>query len=616
MNDNSISLMSFTNTLWLWALFLIPLIWLLYFLFFKKGEAGSQARKFADAHLLPHLLLEGESRKEEKRAFLPSLILWSMIWACGILAMAGPRWGYTEIQAFRPAGSLVVLLDMSRSMHAQDISPSRFERAKQEIVDLSEELDGTNIALIVYAAIPHVMTPLSDDPQTMRGFLPSLNPDLIYTQGGNLTLALKRAGEMFENVQGNEKHIVLMSDGEFDNAEKDVLSAVRTLKKKGVILHGLGIGTREGAPVPNGDQGYIKSNDKMIVSRLDEPKFKKIIAEGNGRYVRANYLNHDTSLLRRQVNNMGDSDDAQETQKTKYWEERFYVFLIIPLFCVLPFFRRGAVFPVLIALGILMNAQPAAAFDWRDWFTSGDQRGQKAYEQGDFEKAAQDFSDPYNRGVAEYKAGQYEQAARSFTQSTHADTAQNVPYNLGNAQLMGGKIDDAIQTYEQLLNNYPDHKDATHNLEIARKLKEQQQNQDQQNQQDQNNQDKSSQNDETQDQEQDNKGQDNKDPQQDENSDQQNNAENNNEGDDLNEDQSREDETQDNDPSKDLEEQAPDNDKQPEQQQASKNQARSQEDIDADQWLNRIENNQEEFLRNKFYIESMRAKAKEGSTPW
>ncbi len=608
MSENALSTFHFTNITWLWGLLLLPVIWVLYLALYKKGGLEPQLRKFADAHLLPHLLLDEAVSANKKRKFLKALILWSVIWTGGILAMAGPRWGYTQVQAFRPAGSLVILLDTSRSMLAEDVSPSRFERAKQEIIDLSGELQGTNIGLIVYAAIPHVITPLSDDTQTMRGFLPSLNPNLIHTQGGNLPIALTRAGEMFETLKGDEKHILIISDGEFERDAQHIASVIDALDKEGIKTHGLGIGTREGAPIPDGKKGYIKENTKMVLSRLDEKAFKSLIGEGGGRYIRANYLNSDTSILSQQVKNEAAQENTQDAKTTKFWEERFYLFLLLPILCMLPLFRRGAAFPALVVMSVLMSAQPAAAFDWRDLFGGSDQRGKEAYEQGHYEDAAEDFTDPYNRGVAEYKAGKYEDAARSFADSNRESVKTDAAYNLGNAQLMNGQIDDAIQSYQELLKTNPDHKDAAHNLEIAKKLKQQQENQ--QNQQQQDNQDQSSDNDEKQEQG-DNQQQGSNPDQQEQDGGQESDQEQQSSED------AQENENQNNQASDNQQEQEnpQENDAQ-DQQSATQNQARSQEDINADQWLNRIENNQEEFLRNKFYIESIRAKAQEGQQPW
>ncbi|PJF38389.1 MAG: VWA domain-containing protein, partial [Phototrophicales bacterium] len=147
-----------------------------------------------------------------------------------------------------PAENLVILLDLSRSMDATDVKPSRLARARQEIEDIakataSNKNGSINIGLIAFAGAVHVITPLTDDMDTMRSLLPSLNTDIVYTQGARLVPALTRAAEMLSSAPGNEKHILVLSDGDFDDGAISILSTEQSLVKQGIHIHAMGIGT-------------------------------------------------------------------------------------------------------------------------------------------------------------------------------------------------------------------------------------------------------------------------------------------------------------------------------------------------------------------------------------
>jgi len=607
----------FAIPFWLWGLALIPVIWILYTLYYRQGDGQTQLERFADPHLLPHLMAEDEQKGRRKQRIWLSLLAWSLLWTFGLLAMAGPRWDYTEVKAYAPANNLVILLDLSRSMDVQDVKPSRLARAKQEIEDINRMTEGVNIGLIAFASVPHVITPLTDDKETMSRLLPSLKTDLVYTQGSNLSPALKRAGTMLENELGKEKHVLVVSDGDFSDGDASIFKAGQELIKQGVRVHVMGMGTAEGAPVPDGKGGYAKENGTAVISRLEQDRLSRIAEDSKGAYLEASYLENDTRGLLARIGSAAES----EGQKTaRFWEERFYLFLA-PLVLLLPWFRRNAAFPVLI----LFFLQPAQvqAFEWRDLFLNKAQQGKAAIEQQKYEQAAGKFDDPYRRGVAQYKAGQYEQAAQSFSEVDRPDVAMDAQYNLGNAQLMKGHIQNAIESYEKILESNSDHKDAAHNLKIAKKMLQQQEqkqdrqqsNQDQQSQQQNQEQEGSQQQEGKQEQEQ---KQDSKKSGRQETGQQGDNQEQKKAGNET--DQSgKQDEAENkgqNEQNQVENKKTSENQQGRDIEQPSHQAQRTQKDINADQWLNRIENDPEAFLKNKFYIESKRQDAQEGEQRW
>lgn len=518
----------FSEPQWLWTLAVVPVLWILYRIFYSSGPTkNDRLRAFADPHLLPHLI-SGTEGGLKGNGLWRALLLWSAIWICSVLAMAGPRWDYTEIEAFRPANSLVIVLDLSRSMDVADVKPSRLARARQEIEDISRSSRGLNIGLVAFANIAHMITPLTDDKATLERLLPSIKTDLVYTQGSRLSPALHMARRMLESQKGEEKHILLLSDGGYEEPYGPIYRALREITDKGMKVHVLGLGTSQGGPVPDGIGGYVRSSTGTVISKMDTGRLKQIASDGNGIYREASYLDDDTNDILRQITIK--ADQSEDTRKIlRFWEERFYVFLFPCILLVLPWFRRGAAFPVVLLL-LLSLSTPAQAFSLRDLFLTKEQQGRQALEQKNYEEAEKMFSDdPYRRGVVEYKSGKYNEAEKSFSEVQRPEVRENAEYNRGNAQMMSGKLKDAIKTYEKVLKDNPDHKDAQHNLDIAKKMLEeqnkQQENQNQKQKQDrqqkQNQKDQQKQDKNQQQQNQDDQGGDQKDQKQQQNSEQQ-----------------------------------------------------------------------------------------------
>lgn len=478
----------FAEPQWLPALLLVPLVWGMYRLFRANTQQGQKLRSFADAHLLPHLLEDHRTAGVGFSA-LHSLTLWSIVWACAVLAMAGPRWDYTDTKVYRPSGELIILLDLSRSMDVADVKPSRLARARQEIGDVLHYAEGVNIGLVAFAKIPHMIAPLTDDRQTLMRLLPSIKTELIYTQGSRLVQALDMAGRMLSQDQAKiERHVLILSDGGYEDPEAQIYRAIRALTDRGVRIHVIGVGTAQGGPVPNGQGGFYRGRTgSAIMAPADFGRLRSIARDGQGVYLDATYQQEDTRAFLAEIG-AGQADEQEDGERViRQWEERFYIFLLPGLLLILTWFRRGAVFPAVLVALMLVPA-PARAESVRDYFLTEEQKGRKALEEKNFEQAEEIFKDDaYRRGVVQYKAGDYEGAAESFDQADRPEIAEDARYNLGNARLMAGRIEDAIKAYEEVLKGNPEHQDAAHNLEIARKMLDEQQ-QDQKSDQSQQNQ--------------------------------------------------------------------------------------------------------------------------------
>jgi Ca-activated chloride channel family protein len=471
---------------------------------------------------------------------------------------------------------------------------------------------GVKIGLIAFAADPHMLVPMTEDKETIRHLLPSIDTDLVYVQGSKLAPALEMADTMLESEPGNNKAIVVISDGGFEDA-----SAIHTAKKlaeKGIILYAVGVGTLEGAPLKDRQGIVIKKNSSPILSKLEKERFSEISKIGQGRYFDASH-SEQLALIFEDV--VKQSDIQQEVHKTqRFWKERFYLFLLPVLPFFLWWYRRGYIFSFLPFIFIPIYSQASLSH----YFYNVEQQACQAYENGDYTTAAQVSQDPYRKGVAYYRLGDYTAAEEMFRQSTRPEVASSAAYNLGNALAQQNKLHDAIAAYEEVLTKWPGHQQAKENLEWIKKRLEQQeqpQQENNQNRQEDSNQQKNEQN-QPHDQKEENSqnGDTGKDSEK-------SAAPADKENDNAQKQETSEMKESSQKPSgqKDLPQKREEAQQQQEQRLSSqqdrdKPMPRSQEDLDADLWLNQIKNDPQAFLKNKFYLESKKNGTKEDVDPW
>jgi len=326
----------FAQPVWLWALLLcVPVaLWLL----LGPGLAARNERvqEYADSHLLPHLL--GKSEAPARTRWM-RFARWTALWSMLVLAMAGPRWDFTDVELFRPGTNLLVLVDISQSMNVSDVKPSRIARARQEVEDLLDRSRGIRVGLIAYASVAHVISPITEDTKAIGRMLTALDTSLVRLQGSRLTFALERAEQILAGQpEESSNSLLIISDGDFD--EEGLESRVRTLAESGVNVHVLGIGTPEGDAVPGLNNPRIMGRSgKPIISALNEGMLKSLASAGNGIYLRADYRDGDTREILDQVKAQALPRSGSD-EHTRVWNERFYWLAGLALLLVLPLFRR------------------------------------------------------------------------------------------------------------------------------------------------------------------------------------------------------------------------------------------------------------------------------------
>lgn len=323
---------------WLLALLVIPAIAFWQHRVRRRVPAAQRERDYADAALLPHLSGEASTRRV---GFWGSLVAWTVPWVLIVVALAGPRWDYTQVEVFAPGANLVVLLDISRSMEVADVSPTRLARARQEVEDLVNRDDGVRVGLIAYATVANVVTPITDDMDSVRRALPALASDLVRLQGSRPSQAIQRARQLLATQTGEgTRNVLLVSDGDFQDLELD--AEIGQLRDQDIRLHVLGIGTTEGGPVPGPRGGPLADRTGVpVVSRLNGALLQTLATQTGGVYEAAGYRDDDVRAILRatlagaKARKLGD-------ERTRVWHEPFWWLVGAAALWLLFEFRRRA----------------------------------------------------------------------------------------------------------------------------------------------------------------------------------------------------------------------------------------------------------------------------------
>jgi Ca-activated chloride channel family protein len=419
-----------------------------------------------DAQLLPFVL--AGQRRAQRRSSAPWLV--GLTGSLLIIALAGPTWERLPQPVFRDQSALVIALDLSRSMDAGDLKPSRLIRARHKITDILRARQAGQTALLVYAGEAFTVTPLTDDADTILNQLTSLDTGMMPSQGSRADLALAAAAELLQQAGATRGDILLVTDG----IEGDALaSQLDRLRKQGHRLSILGTGSQQGAPIPVADGGFLKdAQGSIVVPRLDAAVLQRWAQRGGGRYTAIRLDDHDIQYLLagQATGNLNQAEQASGLQ-SEQWREQgpWLILLVIPLAALA--FRRGV---LILLLPLLMPVPESAhAVDWATLWSRPDQLGMRALEEGAATAAAQHFEDPQWKAAAQYRAGLYEQAAASLESVKTTDAL----YNRGNALARLGQYPQAMASYQQALELDPAHEDARHNLELLQQQQQQQQSQ-------------------------------------------------------------------------------------------------------------------------------------------
>ena len=416
----------FLRPYWLIGLILPVLI---YLQSYSQQKAESAWSKVCDENLLDFLLIKSNGEKRK----------WPMISAVVtvlflVVALAGPTWSKKSNPALSVENPVMIMLNMSGDMWQKDVSPSRIERAKYVIKDLVKTLKNTESGLIVYSKEPFMITPLTEDAAIIDNLLPALEMNIMPENGDRLDRAIDLAVERMQEAALPSGNIVVLTAN---------------------------IGERFDAALESASKAAAAGYDVDIVNMNSQnnDKLKMVAEKGRGLYIS---YNKGLDLLIKKINDITAKEIKQSQNMQTVWNDMGWYFLWLPALLLLGYFRRGL---LVIVVMFLLFGQPVQA----SWFLNDNQEALKNFKELNYGAAAEKFTDTQWKASAAYKSGDYDAAFKNFAKGNDVTAL----YNQGNALAKGGKIDEAIKKYEEVLQQKPDFEDAKFNLEYLKKQQKQ-----------------------------------------------------------------------------------------------------------------------------------------------
>jgi Ca-activated chloride channel family protein len=311
----------FAHPEYLYGLAILPLIVLLYI--FMQAWKKRARQRFADQNLFDQLT----SMHSKSKPLFKLLLLTGGITLI-IIACANPQIGTRLEEVKREGVDIVIALDVSNSMRAEDIKPNRLERSKQAISRLIDKLENDRIGIIVFAGQAYVQLPITSDYGAAKLFLSTIETDIVPTQGTCIGCAIDLAVKSFTGNDNKHKALVIITDGE--NHEEDAIESAKKANEQGIIIHTIGMGSVDGAPIPvyrNGVQvDFLKDhNGQTVITKLETLTLERIAAEGKGVFIQASNSDDGLNTIQEQVNKM-EKKSFGSKQFTGF-EDRFQYFL-------------------------------------------------------------------------------------------------------------------------------------------------------------------------------------------------------------------------------------------------------------------------------------------------
>lgn len=479
MMSDFINNFHFLRPIWLLGLFALPLLFYVSTIIKSKSNAWNTQ---IDPKLLKHLTQNSAiAAPKSKRHWLITCIL-----ILCLIAISGPTWTQTPKPLSQVSDDVIVILDLSISMLATDQQPNRLTRAKQKIIDFLDHRSEGYTALIVYSGDSHTVTPLTDDVNTIKLNLNSLDPFIMPVIGSRLDLAVIQANRLFSDVNVSKGRILVVSDDVTDaqiETIKDTLSS--TMHSLSVIA----VGTEEGGPIEIPGRGYFKDKGVTVIPKTDFSKLSKLANENRG-------LMHPLSLTDRDLELFASTKSVntehRNIQDTNFdtWEDMGYVLLILIVPLTLVAYRQNKLTLLSVVLLVILDTQkPVYAFSWDDLWQTKDQQGQALLKNKKFKDAKQAFNSEEHRAFSAYQNGDYEDASNLYGEAAKntTNTSNELLFNQATSLAKSGKLDEALTLFDQILKNEPSNVNAQHNKNIVKQLLDQQSQNQQSDQEDQQN---------------------------------------------------------------------------------------------------------------------------------
>jgi len=465
-----------------WVLLLLPVVWLGWYLLRRLSSTDAWQQLLA-----PHLyrqLLAQQSTQPQQRWLVPLMLL------LGVLAGAGPSWQKLPQPAFQLKRATVLVLDMSMSMRATDIKPNRVTQARFKALDFArEQLEG-EMALLAFAGDAYVISPLTPDHNNIGLLVPDLKPEIMPAQGSDFAGALKMADQLLQQAGYVRGDIVFFTDG-FDSQQ--FMQIRDTLNGFAHRVSVLAFGTNDGAPIQLENGELLKdARGSIVLPKVPLSQLKEIATLTGGVFAASTFDDSDVQkLLALPALNISDSAE-QTLMQGDQWQDAGVYLCYLLLLLALWYLRSPQLLLVPLLLLVWPQAVPAeqvtdtagkttpdssaAPYGWQDLWQSKTAQAKQAYDNGDYGRARQQFSDPLWQGNAAYRAGDYAAAAQLYQQ----DQSGAGKFNLGNSLAMQQQYQQALAAYQQAQQQQPDLAGVKENIALMQKMLEQQQQSEQQ----------------------------------------------------------------------------------------------------------------------------------------
>ena len=329
----------FEHPEFLYLLLILPVLIVFYiYTIIRKRKA---IKRYGNLLLMKELMPDVSYKRQNLKFWLTFGAI-----AMVIIVIAGPQFGSKLETVKRQGVEIMVCLDVSNSMLAEDVSPNRLDKAKSILSRLTDGFTDDKVGLIVFAGEAFTQLPITSDYISAKMFLSSIDPSMVSTQGTAIGAAINLAMRSFTPDESSDKTIILITDGE--NHEDDAVSAAQAAAEKGIHVNIVGMGDPQGAPIPvGGSSDYMRDNaGNVVITKLNEQMCQEIAAAGSGLYVRADNTNAAQRALEREIDKMDKSE--LESKVYSEYDEQFQIFAWIALFLLLiEFFtmdRRNRIF--------------------------------------------------------------------------------------------------------------------------------------------------------------------------------------------------------------------------------------------------------------------------------
>lgn len=441
-----------------WLLLFIPFFVLIFLLMRKKNHTNVW-NQICSKDLIPYVL-KGSTLKNHSLLYAGLFVAVSLL----VIGFAGPTWQALPQPLIKSQSSLVIVLDLSPAMDAEDIKPSRLKRAIYKINDLLNTRKDGQTALVVFSGDSFVVTPLTDDVETIKALLPVLDTSLMPSSGQRVSKAIAKATELFAQAGRSNGSILLVTSA---LQSKEMAASTESALKAGVNISILGVGTDENAPIPKRNGGFVADEKgALVITTLAKDNLSQLAKRTQGVYTTIRVDDSDIQLLVQHLSNLHERHAQEEmTFKQTKWHDQGYllVVLALPFFCL--FFRKG----VLLSLCFLLP-HTLQASAWSDFFKTRDQRAEVLFQQENYQEAKDLFKNQEWKGAANFRLGEYKAAAESFQANTTADGL----YNFGTAKAKEGDFKSALKAYAAALEIEPEHADALYNKKLIEDWQKQQ----------------------------------------------------------------------------------------------------------------------------------------------